>query len=52
MIRPGRWISRTGEYNLEQQCINAKDEGIVVVTVAFDLNDQDTIDRLEGLRHL
>ncbi len=36
-----------GEYNLEQQCINAKDEGIVVVTVAFDLNDQDTIDRLE-----
>lgn len=35
-----------GEYNLEQQCINAKAEGIVVVTVAFDLNDQDTIDRL------
>ncbi len=37
-----------GEYNLEQQCINAKAEGIVVVTVAFDLNDTDTINRLEG----
>ena len=36
-----------GEHNLEQQCIKAKDEGIVVVTVAFDLSDQDTIDRLE-----
>lgn len=37
-----------GEYNLEQQCINAKAAGIIVVTVAFDLNDTDTINRLEG----
>ncbi|MCP5080440.1 MAG: hypothetical protein GY948_01955 [Alphaproteobacteria bacterium] len=37
-----------GEYNLEQQCENAKAEGIIVVTVAFDLDDDDTIDRLEG----
>ncbi len=37
-----------GEYNLEQQCTNAKDKGVIVVTVAFDLNDTDTINRLEG----
>ena len=41
-----------GEYNLEQQCVNAKDEGVVVVTVAFDLADQDTIDRLSDCASL
>ncbi|MEM7428311.1 MAG: pilus assembly protein [Pseudomonadota bacterium] len=35
-----------GEQNLEDLCTNAKAKDIIVVTVAFDLNDQDTIDRL------
>lgn len=37
-----------GEYNLEKQCINAKDKGIIVVTVAFDLDDDDTVERLHN----
>ncbi len=41
-----------GEYNLEQQCTNAKDEGIIVVTVAFDLDDDDTVDRLHDCASL
>ncbi len=36
-----------GESNLEDQCTNAKNTGIVVVTVAFDLDDPDTIARLD-----
>lgn len=35
-----------GEYNLEQQCENAKAKRILVVTVGFDLDDEDTINRL------
>lgn len=37
-----------GESNLEDLCTNAKAAGIVVVTVAFDLDDVDTINRLDG----
>ncbi len=37
-----------GEYNLTKLCENARDEGVLVVTVAFDLDDDDTIDRLEA----
>jgi Flp pilus assembly protein TadG len=35
-----------GESNLEAICQNAKDSGITVMTVAFDLRDIDTRDRL------
>ncbi len=35
-----------GEANLEEMCVNAKDDGILVITVAFDLQDQATEDRL------
>lgn len=52
--RNPRWRDNTyrlsvnnGEANLEAQCTNAKALGIVVVTVAFDLNDQSTIGRLD-----
>ena len=41
-----------GEYNLEQQCANAKAMGILVVTVAFDLDDDDTVDRLHACASL
>ncbi len=42
-------LSQTnGEKNLEDLCTNAKAEDIIVVTVAFDLNDQDTVDRLSN----
>ena len=41
-----------GEHNLEQQCLNAKSEGILVVTVAFDLDDDDTVDRLHDCASL
>ena len=37
-----------GEYNLEQLCANAKAKGIVVVTVAFDLDHESTLNRLAG----
>ncbi|MCP5085042.1 MAG: hypothetical protein GY948_25435 [Alphaproteobacteria bacterium] len=36
-----------GEANLEDLCANAKTAGVVVVTVAFDLDDADTINRLD-----
>ncbi len=36
-----------GERNLEDLCTNAKAAGVVVVTVAFDLDDADTIARLD-----
>lgn len=35
-----------GEENLEQMCEAAKDDGILVITVAFDLDDAATEDRL------
>lgn len=37
-----------GEHNLTKLCENARDEGVLVVTVAFDLNDVDTINRLKA----
>ena len=37
-----------GEYNLTKLCENARGEGVLVVTVAFDLNDIDTINRLSA----
>ena len=37
-----------GENNLETLCENAKTSGIRVITVAFDLQHQDTEDRLKG----
>ena len=36
-----------GEQNLEDMCEDAKDEGILVITIAFDLNDSETEERLE-----
>ena len=37
-----------GESNLENLCSNAKAEGVTVITVAFDLNDANTRNRLQG----
>lgn len=37
-----------GERNLERLCDNAKAKGITVVTLAFDLRDEPTRDRLRG----
>ncbi len=37
-----------GENNLETLCENAKASGIRVITVAFDLQHQNTEDRLKG----
>jgi len=37
-----------GEQNLETLCSGAKAQGITVVTVAFDLNDADTENRLKN----
>jgi Flp pilus assembly protein TadG len=37
---------RQGEKNLEKLCDNIKDTGITVMTVAYDLRDTDTKDRL------
>ena len=37
-----------GEQNLETLCANAKNEGITIVTVAFDLNDPATENRLRN----
>lgn len=36
-----------GEENLETLCERVKDLGVLVITVAFDLEDQDTEDRLK-----
>ena len=41
----GRSVA-TGEKNLEKICENAKDSGIKVITVAFDLEDEETKTRL------
>jgi Flp pilus assembly protein TadG len=35
-----------GEANLEEMCESANDAGVLVITVAFDLQDDDTEDRL------
>lgn len=35
-----------GEHNLTQMCAKARNKGVLVVTVAFDLNDDDTVKRL------
>lgn len=47
----GPGTSRTvahGERNLERLCSNAKGKGIMVVTLAFDLRDKPTTERLRG----
>jgi Flp pilus assembly protein TadG len=47
----GKAGSRTkedGETNLEKLCESAKADGITIITMAFDLNDPDTLDRLQG----
>jgi hypothetical protein len=43
----GRSVAN-GEKNLEKICENAKDSGIKVITVAFDLDDEETRNRLSG----
>lgn len=35
-----------GELNLETLCTNAKTAGITMITIAYDLDDNDTVDRL------
>lgn len=40
--------TNSGESNLEAICENAKNSGITVMTVAFDLRDKDTRDRLSA----
>lgn len=35
-----------GEANLETLCTNAKTAGITMITIAYDLDDNDTVDRL------
>jgi Flp pilus assembly protein TadG len=37
-----------GENNLEKICANAKSDGITLITVAFDLYDPDTVNRLRN----
>jgi Mg-chelatase subunit ChlD len=37
-----------GETNLEEMCTNIKAEGITIITIAFDLNDTWTEDRLKN----
>lgn len=37
-----------GEKNLEKICTNAKSDGITLITVAFDLYDPDTVNRLRN----
>jgi Flp pilus assembly protein TadG len=37
-----------GEKNLEAICQNAKDSGITIITIAFDLRESDTRDRLSN----
>ncbi|MCP5082504.1 MAG: TadE/TadG family protein [Alphaproteobacteria bacterium] len=36
------------EENLEEQCTAAKAKGVLVITVAFDLDDEDTVTRLQN----
>lgn len=43
----GRTV-RHGERNLEAICSNAKASGITIITLAFDLRDNDTLTRLKG----
>jgi len=35
-----------GESNLESLCTYAKTKGITMITIAYDLDDNDTVDRL------
>ena len=37
-----------GESNLEALCTNAKTKGITMITIAYDLDDNDTVDRLRN----
>jgi Flp pilus assembly protein TadG len=37
-----------GESNLETLCTNAKTAGITMITIAYDLNDSDTVTRLKN----
>lgn len=43
---PGPRSVRQGERNLESICVNAKASGITIMTLAFDLRDADTRNRL------
>ena len=43
-----RHSPENAQRNLEEACTNAKALGVIVVTVAFDLDDEDTIERLEN----
>ncbi len=46
---PGKWRSREiGEANLEEMCTNIKAEGITIITIAFDLSDLWTEQRLKN----
>jgi Flp pilus assembly protein TadG len=42
----GNRTAKIGEKNLETLCQRAKDDGIRMITIAFDLQDQETRDRL------
>jgi Flp pilus assembly protein TadG len=44
----GSQTVQNGRDNLEKLCENIKETGITVMTVAFDLRDDDTKDRLQG----
>jgi Flp pilus assembly protein TadG len=42
------WDAAQGEENLEAICQNAKAEGITIMSIAFDLYDGQTVDRLRS----
>ena len=37
-----------GEENLEEMCTNVKNEGVTLITIAFDLNSRATEERLKN----
>lgn len=45
---PGLRSVTRGEKNLSEICDNAKADGITIMTVAYNIDDKDTVDRLKG----
>ena len=45
---PGPRIKEQGETNLEKICANAKASGITIMTIAYNIDDTDTVNRLRN----
>ena len=41
-------IGREGESNLSAICTNAKARGTTIITIAYNIDDSDTVDRLRN----